>query len=356
MKHFSRFVMGVLVVGLLGTIAQAKTYKWKLAMTWPKQLSPLVSPPLKFAKLVEEMSDGRITVDVHDKNKHKSPMGVFDMVKMGQYQMGHSASYYWKGKDINTMFFTSVPFGMTMNEQYSWFYYGGGMELMQKVYAKHKMYSFPGGNTGVQMGGWFRKEINSVEDLNGLKIRIPGYAGEIFAKVGAAVVNIPGGELYTALERNAIDAVEWVGPGLDIKMGFHKIAPYYYTGWHEPASEMHFMINQKAFDKLPKDLQVIVKTAMKAVAADMHYEYFKDNADAWSKMKTDFPNIKIRNFPDSVLQAMRKANDEFLGELEAKGGVTKEIIESQRAFIKKARVWTKISEYSYLQNMIAAEK
>ena len=356
MKHFSRFVMGVLVVGLLAVTAQAKTYKWKLAMTWPKQMLPLVSPPLKFAQLVEEMSGGKLVVDVHDSNKHKSPMGVFDMVKLGQYEMGHSASYYWKGKDVNTMFFTSVPFGMTMNEQYSWFYYGGGMELMQRVYAEHKMYSFPGGNTGVQMGGWFRKEINSVDDLKGLKMRIPGFAGEVFAKVGVQVTNIPGGELYTALERGAIDALEWVGPGLDIKMGFHKITPYYYTGWHEPASEMQFMINKKAFDALPKDLQAIVTTAMKAVTADMHFEYFADNAEAWAKMKTEYPGIKVMTFPDSVLKAMRKANDALVAELEAKGGITKEIIESQRAFISKAREWTRISEYSYVKNMFVAEE
>ena len=356
MRYFSRFVMGVMVVALLGTFAQAKTYKWKLAMTWPKNLSPLVSPPFKFAKLVEEMSGGRLVVEVDDKNKHKAPLGVFDMVKMGQYEMGHSASYYWKGKDINTMFFTSMPFGMTMNEQYSWFYYGGGMELMQRVYAAHNMYSFPGGNTGVQMGGWFRKEITSLEDLKGLKMRIPGFAGEVFAKVGVTVTNIPAGELYTALERGSIDALEWVGPGLDIRMGFHKITPYYYTGWHEPASEMQFMINKKAFDKLPQDLQTIVTTAMKAVTADMHFEYFADNADSWAKMKSEYPNIKVKTFPDSVLKAMRQANDTLIAELEAKGGITKEIIDSQRAFIGKAREWTRISEYSYVKNMFAAEQ
>ena len=356
-KHFRKSVLVLASVLLLcaNATASSKVYKWKLAMTWPKQLTPLASPPQKFAKMVKEMSNGRMIIKIHGKNKHKAPLGVFDMVKHGQYQMAHSGSYYWKGKDINTLFFTSMPFGMNYAEQTSWFYYGGGLELMQEVYGKHKMYSFPGGNTGVQMGGWFRKEIKSVSDLKGLKMRIPGFAGEIMAKLGVRPTNIPAGELYTALERGTIDALEWVGPGMDIKMGFHKIAPFYYTGWHEPASEMHYMINKKAFKKLPKDLQAIILVAMKESAFDMYFENFDASATAWVKMKKDYPNIKVKEFPISVIKAMKKANDELIVKLEKKGSLTKKIIESQRAYLKKAREWSKISEYLYLKSMKAIE-
>jgi len=357
-KYFGKIllVMAMISSFAINAVAKDKVYKWKLAMSWPKQLTPLSSPPLKFAKLVKEMSNGRLIVKVHGPEKHKAALGVFDMTKLGQYQMSHSGSYYWKGKDINTLFFTSMPLGMTQDEQTAWFYYGGGLELMQKVYAKHKMYSFPGGNTGVQMGGWFRKEINSIEDLKGLKMRIPGFAGEIMAELGVTVTNLPGGELYTALERGTIDALEWVGPGMDIKMGFHKVAPYYYTGWHEPASEMQFMINKKAFDKLPNDLQAIVKVAMKACAADMYSENYVASADAWVQMKKDYPNIKVKEFPMPVLKAMKAANDKLILKLEKKGPLTKEIIDSQREFLKKSREWSKISEYAYLKNMISLEK
>jgi TRAP-type mannitol/chloroaromatic compound transport system substrate-binding protein len=357
-KYLSKILLVVAMISSFATnaVAKDKVYKWKLAMSWPKHLTPLASPPQKFAKMVNEMSNGRLVVQVHGPEKHKAALGVFDMVKLGQYQMAHSGSYYWKGKDINTLFFTSMPLGMTQDEQTTWFYYGGGLELMQKVYGKHKMYSFPGGNTGVQMGGWFRKEINSVEDLKGLKMRIPGFAGEIMAELGVTVTNLPGGELYTALERGTIDALEWVGPGMDIKMGFHKVAPYYYTGWHEPASEMQYMVNKKAFDKLPKDLQAIVTIAMKATAADMYSENYIASADAWVQMKKEFPNIKVKEFPMPVLEAMKAVNDRLIVKLEERGPLTKEIIESQRAFLKKSREWTKISEYSYLKNMIALEK
>ncbi len=237
---FTRMLLVALSVMLTFAVtAQAAEQKvrWKLAMTWGgPTLAPFTDAVTGMAKMVEEMSGGNFVIRIDASNKHKSPFGVLDMVKLGQYDMAHSASYYWKGKDINLLPLTTMPFGMTTPEQYAWFYYGGGMELMQKAYAPHKVLSFPGGNTGNQMGGWFRKEINSLEDLQGgLKMRIPpGFAGEVLAKLGLAVTNIAPGELYTSLERSTIDALEWVGPpGMDIKMGFHKIAPYYYTGWHE---------------------------------------------------------------------------------------------------------------------------
>ncbi len=357
MRKNMALLCAVLMVALSSSAyAKEKTYKWKLAMTWPSTLKPLTSPADKFAKLVKKMSDGRLKVKVHASNKHKAPLAILDMVKAGNYEMGHSASYYWKGKDINTPFFTSMPFGMTYAEFNSWFYYGGGLELMDRVYKKHGVYSFPGGNTGVQMGGWFKKEIKSVDDLKGLKIRIPGYAGEIYSKLGAVVTNMAPGELYTALERGTLDAVEWVAPFLDTRMGFNKVAKYYYSAWHEPASDTQFLINRKAYDKLPKDLQAIVKTAMQAVAADFCYENHDLNSKAFAKLKSEFKDIKVMRFPMPVLKAMKKANDEIVAELEKKGGITKEIIDSQREYKAKAREWTTVSDYYYLNSMINMDK
>ena len=357
MKIVAKIAVVAAALTMLATPAMAeKVVKWKLAETWPSTLTPLASPPLLLAKMVEEMSGGKFVIKVEGKEKHKAPLGILDMVKGGQYQMGHSGSYYWKGKDISTIFFTTIPFGMTTAEQYAWFYYDDGMKYMQQVYDRFNVLNYPGGNTGVQMGGWFKKEINSIDDLKGLKMRIPGLAGEVFAKLGVNVTNIPAGELYTSLDRGTIDALEWVGPGMDIKMGFHKIAPFYYTGWHEPASEMQFLINKRAYEKLSPENKAILQTAMKAAAADMYYENFAASANAWEQMKTEFPDIKVKTFPLPVLKEMKKATDELLDSYAAKDPQFKDILESQRTFMKKARQWTIISDYNYIKTSMEVEK
>jgi len=332
-----------------GQAAEKKVH-WKLAMTWGSTLAPFTDAVNNMAKMVEVMSDGDFTIRIDASNKHKSPFGVLDMVKLGQYDMAHSASYYWKGKDVALLPFTTMPFGMTTPEQYAWFYYGGGMELMQKAYEPHKVLSFPGGNTGNQMGGWFRKEINSLDDLKGLKMRIPGFAGEVMAKLGLAVTNIAPGELYTSLERGTIDALEWVGPGMDIKMGFHKIAPYYYTGWHEPGTELQFLVNIKKFNTLSDRNKEILRVAMRLAAYDMYVQNYSMSAEAWSQMATEYPDIQIKTFPKSVMDAMKAANDELLIEKSAANPLLKEILESQAAFQKKVRKWTEMSDYYYLKD------
>ena len=299
---------------------------------------------------VEKMSNGRLLITIDSANKHKAAFGIFDFVQAGQYQMGHSASYYWKGKDINTLFFTTMPFGMIAAEQYAWYYFGGGQELAAKVYGEYGVRQYPGGNTGNQMGGWFKKEINSVEDLQGLKMRIPGFAGDVISKLGAKPTNIPPGELYTALERNTIDALEWVGPSLDLRMGFQKIAPYYYTGWHEPATELQFLVNEEAYAELPADLQVILEVAMKEAAFQMTAHSYHESGENWSTIQKDFPDVQVKTFPPAVMDALRNANDELLAEFEAKGGLTAEIIKSQRDYQAKARAWTGISDKAYLNS------
>jgi TRAP-type mannitol/chloroaromatic compound transport system substrate-binding protein len=349
MRKFAKFITAIGIAALISSpLFAAKKVKWKLAMTWPSTLTPLATPPEQLANMVKQMSGGKFIIQVQGKEKHKSALGILDMVKNKQYEMGHTSSYYYKGKSIATALLTTTPFGMTSTEQYAWYYYGGGEALTKKVYDRFKVDCYPGGNTGVQMGGWFRKEINSLSDLQGLKMRIPGMAGEVFAKLGVNVTNIPAGELYTSLDRGTIDALEWVGPGMDIKMGFHKVAPYYYTGWHEPASEMHFFVNQRAFKRLPDEYKTMLKTAIKAVAADMMYENFDMSVNAWETMKKDYPDIKVKTFPKEVLKAMKKSTDEVMESYAKKNKLFKEIYTSQKNYIKKAREWTKISEYDYI--------
>ncbi|SHJ10472.1 TRAP-type mannitol/chloroaromatic compound transport system, substrate-binding protein [Malonomonas rubra DSM 5091] len=344
-------ICSLLLTGTLVTKADAAPkYRWKLAQTWGTGFPIFGDAVIKMADMVKEMSNGEMEIRIDSSNKHKAAFGVLDMVKAGQYEMGHSASYYWKGKDVNTMFFTTMPFGMIAPEQYAWFYYGGGMELMKEVYDKHGVYSYPGGNTSNQMGGWFQKEINSLEDLKGLKMRIPGFAGEVLSKLGVVVTNIAPGELYTALDRGTIDALEWVGPSLDLNMGFHKITPYYYTGWHEPATELQFMVNKKKFDALPKHLQKIVEIAMQYAAYDMYARSYNDSAENWDKIAKEYPNVKIKTFPKDVIAAMKAENEKLLKETAAKDPVFKKIYDAQTAYMKKARRWTEISDYAYLKD------
>ncbi len=335
-------------------LAQDK-FTLRLAETWGPNFPIFGDASKNMAEMAEKMSDGRLRIRIDSANKHKAPFGVFDMVKAGQYDMGHSASYYWKGKVPNTLFFTSMPFGMNAMEQYAWFYHGGGMELMQEVYEPHNLMSFPGGNTGVQMGGWFRKEINSLEDLQGLKMRIPGFAGEVFAEVGVSPTNIAPGELYTALERNTIDAVEWVGPALDLRLGFQQIADYYYTGWHEPATELQFLVNKKTWEKLPEDLQEILRVSMRMASYEMLVQSQHENAKAWASIKEEYPDVQIKKFPKDVFDAMYEANEKLLKEAAAGDELAAKIVESQEEYLEQSRAYTTISERAYLNTMAEVE-
>lgn len=327
-----------------------KVYKLKLAATWGPTLTPFIDASQNMAKMAEEMSNGRLKIQVDPSNKHKAPLGILDLVKSGQYDMGHTAAYYYKGKDIATVPITTMPFGLTATETQGWYYYGGGEELTQKVFKPHNIVAFPGGNAGMQMGGWFKKEINSIDDFKGLKMRIPGFAGEVIAETGAVPTTIPAGELYTALDRGTIDALEWVGPSMDITMGFHKIAPYYYTGWHEPGAELSYFVNDKAYDKLPADLQQILKTAMRASADDMSVRTQHMNAEFLDKMKSETPNVQIKTMPPAVLAELKTINDRLVGEMVKESSLAKEIIESQQAYQAKARNWAKLADYQYIQD------
>lgn len=323
----------------------------KLAHGWPTAYPIFGESVDDYKELVESMSNGRIQLSVDSTNKHKSAFGIFDFIKSGQYDIGQSASYYYGGKDPDTLFFSTMPFSMTTQEQWAWFYQGGGLELANEVYAKHNIEVMLGGNTGMQMGGWFRKEINSVEDLKGLKMRIPGFGGKVIAGVGAVPTNIPTGELYQALERGTIDALEWVGPSLDLRMGFHKVAPYYYSGWHEPSTELMYFFNKDSMAKLPEWAKSILLNAAKLTAYNMTTSTFAANADNWQTISSQYPDVQIKQFPASVIQALKKSNAELIEQEKARSPIAKRIIESREAYLAKARTWTTIGEQLYLESV-----
>lgn len=352
MKQWQRLfvAMATLVFALSVQANDDRVYRLKLASSWGSTVPVLGAAPEELKSLVETMSNGRLQLRIDDPAKHKAGVAVMDFVKAGQYDIGYTASYYYKGKDAKLIFFTTVPFGLLPNEQHAWFEFGGGKELAKRVYDEHGLMHFQGGNTGMQMGGWFKKEINSLEDLKGLKVRIPGMGGEVMARTGVLVTSTPVGELYLALEMGQIDGVEWISPVFDLNMGFQKVAKYYYTGWQEPASETQYLVNKKAFDKLPEDLQVILETAIQKVASRVMSKAMYLNIEAWEKMSSEYPDVKVASFPDEVLNAFKEANTQILEEEAAKDPLFKEILDSQRAFIDNARAWTKMGDYAYINN------
>ncbi len=339
-------------VALFGSsIASAAEFELRLAHTWPKGFPIFATSVDDYANMVSEMSDGRIEIKVDSRNKHKAAFGIFDFVKNGQYDIGQSASYYYGGKDPDTLFFTTMPFGMTALEQYAWFHQGDGLKLANEVYAKHNIEVMTGGNTTMQMGGWFRKEINSTDDLKGLKMRIPGFGGKVMAGVGAVPTNIPPGELYQALERGTIDALEWVGPSLDLRMGFHKIAPFYYTGWHEPSTELMYFFNKTKMESLPAWARSVLLNAAKLTGFNMTVKSQHESAENWAAMKSEFPNIMVKNFPPEVIDALRHSNDKLIKAEEARSPLAAKIVASQKDYLKKVRRWTEIGNWSYIKNV-----
>lgn len=329
--------------------AQQSEFRWKLVTTWPKNYPGLGMAPEQFARLVEGMSSGRLKIKVYGDGQLVPAMEVFDAVSRGTSEMGHGAAYYWKGKIPSSVFFTAVPFGLNAQEMNGWLYYGGGMDLWREVYRPFNLIPLAGGNTGVQMAGWFNREINSVADLQGLKMRIPGLGGEVITRAGGEAVTIPGSELYTALQTGVIDATEWVGPYNDQAFGFHQIAKYYYyPGWHETGSSLEFIINAEAWEALPEDLQVIVEVAARAVNQDMLDEYTARNNTALVQLVEEH-GVDVRRLPDDVLVELRKISDQVLQELASSDELAGRVYDSLSAFQAQVSEYHKISEEAYYQ-------
>ncbi len=349
MKNLYKITL-ITILLTMSSALSAKTYNWRLAQSWESD-SPLSYSVQQFVTLANQLSAGQLKITVEPQEKHKNPFGIFDLVKEGKYQMGHSESSYWRKKDRNTLFFSSVPFGMIAPELYSWFYHGNGMQLMEKVYAKYGLLSFPGGNTGNQMMGWFRREVQCLANLKGLKMRMTGIAGEVMRNVGVNVVDVPSNELYKSLDDGDLDAVGYFGPAIDFDLGFYKIAPYYYTGWHAPSSEMQFLINQEAFAELPQSLQQVVKNAMRLAAYDMYTKITHENGVKLNRIKEDFPNIKFRALPNSVTRRLIRETRRLMRDIAEQGDdLTREIMSSMEAHKNNSRKWTRVGEQAYLNN------
>ncbi|WP_111976473.1 TRAP transporter substrate-binding protein [Algibacillus agarilyticus] len=329
------------------TTQKTQQFKWKLVTSWPKNFPGLGLGPEKFAKYVNEMSGGRLTVKVYGAGEIVPALGVFEAVRNGTAQMGHSGAYYWKGKIPAAPFFSSIPFGMNAQELNAWIHHGEGLALWREVYKPFGLVPFAGGNTGTQMAGWFNKEVNSLADIQGLKMRIPGLAGDVFQRAGGVPVNLPGGELFTALQTGAIDATEWVGPYNDLAFGFHKAAKYYYTSaWHEPGSMLEFIVNEDALLALPADLQKIVEVAARAVNSDMLSEYTAENNKALQTLVNKH-GVEIKQLPDDVLRQYKQLTDEVIADLIQNDPVSKKVYGSYLAFYEQARKYHEVSEQAY---------
>ena len=327
-----------------------ETFNWRLVTSWPKNYPGLGMAPERIADLVEEMSDGQMKITVYGAEEQVPAFGVFDAVSSGSHQMGHSGGYFWKGKVPAAQFFTSVPFGLTADEINAWVNRGGGLELWREIYAPFNIYPNPAGNTGTQMFGWFNKEINSLEDIKGLKMRIPGIGGEVLKEAGGIPVTLPGGELFTALQTGVIDATEWVGPYNDLTFGFHQAAKYYYyPGWHEPGPMLELLINIDAWNSLPKHLQVIIETASKAVNQDMLDEYLAKNNQALTEL-VEVHGVELRRLPDDVIEEFRKISNKILDDLAKEDESIEKVYDSYLKFKNNVSAYHQISEDAFIES------
>jgi len=324
-----------------------ETFKWNMVTSWPPLFPGLGTAADYLGRTLEQASGGRIKVKVYAAGELVPALEVFDAVSSGSAQMGHTGSYYWKGKSPATQLFGAVPFGMNATEHAAWIIEGGGQALYNKLYDRFNLVPFLAGFTGVQMGGWFNKEINTVDDLKGLKMRIPGLGGEVFTRAGGVSVNRPGGEIFTALQTGDIDATEWVGPYNDLSFGFYKAAKYYYyPGWHEPNAALECIVNQEAFNALPDDLKEIVRLSCESAALKMHAEYTANNPRAL-KTLVEKHNVQLREFPPEVSRRLREISQTVVNELAASDQDFGEVYASYKAFLDDAQPWHEVSEVAY---------
>ena len=371
MKKFQRrdFLKTFATAGLLGSTAAlsgckirfqqddnstmngGKVYHWRMVTTWLPHFPVLGEGAELIAKWIDEMSGGRLKIQVFGSGELVPALEVFDAVRQGTAEMGHGAAYYWAGKNPAAQFFGAVPFGMNAQQVNSWMYSGGGLELWNELYAQYNLVAFPGGNTGVQMGGWFNREINSISDLKGLIMRIPGLGGKVFSRAGGTAVSPPGGELYTSLERGVIDATEWIGPYHDYLMEFHKIAKYYYyPGWHETGSVLELMVNKTAFETLPSDLQEIVRVAAARANIWMLSEFEQKNALYLKKIR-EYSKVEMRKFPDDVLAEFRKHTEAAINEITASDPFSKRVWESYSSFKNQMKDWAELTEKTFYHEL-----
>ena len=324
-----------------------RVFNWKMVTAWPPNLPINQDTVHKFSRDVELMSRGRLRIKVYAGGELVPALQTFDAVSQGAVEMGHGASYYWAGKVPAAQFLSTVPFGMMQNGAWAWIYGGEGLELWRELYEPFGIVPFPLGNTGIQMGGWFNKEINTIEDLKGLKMRIPGLGGKVLAKAGGNPVLLSAAEIYTALERGTIDATEWVGPLHDLRFGLDRAAKYYYyPGWHEPGTQLELIINSNAWADLPADLKTIVEAAAASASLYMYGLSEVGNMDAFNSLKNK-GHIQVLEFPKEVTLHLAKLTGEVLREEAEKDEKFMKVLNSYTEFRARRASFNKATEQSY---------
>lgn len=332
-------------------VTSGQSIEWSMVTTWPPNFPVLHEGCQLFADQVAKMSGGRLRIKVYGGGELVPPLEAFDNVSSGTVEMANGAAYYWAGKMKAAQFFASVPFGLNAQQMNSWIVRGGGQELWDELYAPYDVLPFPSGNTGVQMGGWFNKEINAVSDLEGLKIRMPGLGGKVISAAGATAMNISGQELYTSLERGIIDATEWIGPYHDFKMGFHKIAKYYYyPGWHETGTMLETIINKSAFEALPADLQEILRTAIYRQNVYTISEFEARNSFYLNQIIQS--GTEMRKYPDEVLEILRNTSRAVLEEIAEGDPNCRKVYDAFMKFKEEITSWSRYSEQIYQTSLM----
>jgi TRAP-type mannitol/chloroaromatic compound transport system substrate-binding protein len=334
-------------------IAQSQPeIKWRCAASWPKSLDTLFGGAEFLAKRVAEATDNKFQIRVFAGGEIVPALQVLDAVQNNTVEMGHTASYYYVGKDPTFSFDCTVPFGMNVRQMNAWMMHGGGLELMHELFKDYNVYNIPAGNTGAQMGGWYRKEIKTVADLNGLKFRIAGLAGSILTKLGVVPQVIAGGDIYPSLEKGTIDAAEWVGPYDDEKLGFYKVAKYYYyPGWWEGNAQLSVYINIGQWQNLPKSYQAILTAACAEANTWMLSKYDTDNVPALRRLVAN--GTELRPFSREILDACYKATQEFYAETAAKNPKFKKVYEPWRKFLDDEHQWFRVEEQQFDNYMLS---
>ncbi|MDJ0589244.1 MAG: TRAP transporter substrate-binding protein [Pleurocapsa sp. MO_226.B13] len=321
--------------------------RWRMVTSWPKSLDTVYGGAQTVCDRVAAMTGGRFSIEPYAAGEIVPGLEVLDAVQNGTVECGHTASYYYVGKNPALAFGTSVPFGLTAQQQNAWYYHGGGLETMHELYSDFNVISFPAGNSGAQMGGWFRKEVKSLQDLKGLKMRIPGIGGKVMSNLGVNVQVLPGGEIYLALERGAIDAAEWIGPYDDLKLGLNKAATYYYyPGWWEPGSTFEVQVNKSQWDKLPVEYQEIFKTAAMEANLKMLSRYDALNREALKTLVDS--GTKLTAYPSEILQAAQQAALDYYAAESAKSPAFKKVYDRWNQFRSTISEWNKINQLSYV--------
>jgi TRAP-type mannitol/chloroaromatic compound transport system substrate-binding protein len=324
--------------------------KWRMVTSWPKSLDTIFGGAQTVCDRLKEMTGGKFQITPYAAGEIVPGLEVLDTVQNGTVECGHTASYYYIGKNPALAFATSVPFGLTAQQQNAWLYHGGGLEAIQKIYSDFNIINFPAGNTGAQMGGWFKKEVKSLQDLKGLKMRIPGLGGEVMGKLGVNVQVIPGGEVFLALDRGAIDAAEWVGPYDDEKLGLHKAAPfYYYPGWWEPGPTLDVLVNKSAWEKLPTEYQNMFMSAAKEANLNMLSQYNYLNQKSLTNLLSG--GTKLVAYPEDIITEAKKISLDIYETNASKDSSFNEVYQPWKSFKDSIIKWNSINELSYADFM-----